>query len=281
MARHVRLRELLVGVEGLALLRTLYDGTDADADRRIEDVRRILADDTFAEGEAMSEAGPVAGYRAWAGSYDEPGNPLVALEEPAVWSLLDARPAGRALDAACGTGRHASHLVARGHDVVGVDLSPDMLAVARDSVPEATFRVGDLVDIPAERDEFDVVACGLAIAHVADLAAAVRELARVLRPGGHLVLSALHPFQALLGWHAPFADDDGARHFVREYTHTHADCFAAFRAAGLRVEQCTEPAFTPVEVQAKRRAFGYVPEAALAAYTGLPAVLVWHATKYP
>src|SRR5690349_12392901 len=107
MARTVRLRELLVGVEGLALLRHLYDGTDAAAAARLEEVRRLLEDDAFAAGEAMEEADARAGYRVWSDVYDEPGNPLIELEEPVVWELIERLPAGRALDAACGTGRHA------------------------------------------------------------------------------------------------------------------------------------------------------------------------------
>jgi hypothetical protein len=51
MPRHVRLRELLVGIEGLALLRHLYDGTDGDADRRLAEVSWLLADETFSAGE--------------------------------------------------------------------------------------------------------------------------------------------------------------------------------------------------------------------------------------
>src|SRR2546430_1465115 len=87
MARNVRLRELLVGIEGLALLRHLYDGTDDDAGRRLAEVRRLLDDETFAAGELISEAGPRAGYGLWSQRYDEPGNPIIALEEPEVWSL--------------------------------------------------------------------------------------------------------------------------------------------------------------------------------------------------
>lgn len=49
MTRHVRLRELLIGVEGLALLRRLYDGTDDEAERRIAAVRRILDDEAIVE----------------------------------------------------------------------------------------------------------------------------------------------------------------------------------------------------------------------------------------
>jgi ubiquinone/menaquinone biosynthesis C-methylase UbiE len=279
MARHVRLRELLVGVEGLALLRHLYDGTDADAARRLTEVRALLDDDAFSEAELTSEADARTGYGSWSASYDEPGNPIIALEEPAVWSLVDQLPRGRALDAACGTGRHAQHLAALGHEVVGVDLTPEMLARARETVTGAEFLEADLVDIPAHDGEFDIIVCGLALAHVAELDRAVGELARVLRPGGHLVISVLHPFQAMLGWHAPFEDAGGARRFVREHAHTHADYFTAFAKASLSVRRCVEPALTAAEVAAKRRAFRHVPDAALAAYLGLPAVLVWDARK--
>lgn len=127
MARNVRLRELLVGIEGLALLRHLYDGTDHDANQRLAEVRMLLDDDAFSTAELTSEAHARDGYRSWASRYDEPGNPIIALEEPAVWSLIDPLPLGRALDAACGTGRHARHLLELGHDVVGVDLTPEML----------------------------------------------------------------------------------------------------------------------------------------------------------
>ncbi len=209
MARHVRLRELLVGVEGLALLRDLYDGTDDAVDRRLAEVRRLLDDNAFTTAELTSEVDPRTGYRSWSESYDEPGNPIVALEEPVVRSLLDSLPRGKALDAACGTGRHARHLVDRGHEVLGIDLSPEMLRRAAAGVPEARFLEGDLRGIPAQDEHFDVVVCGLAIGHLADVDAGVGELARVLKPGGRLVVSVLHPFQAHLGWHAPFADSHG------------------------------------------------------------------------
>jgi SAM-dependent methyltransferase len=139
VARHVRLRELLVGVEGLALLRHLYDGSDDDADRRLAEVRGLLDDEAFLAGEPIGEAAPRAGYQAWSETYDEPGNPIIALEQPAVWSLMDSLRPGRALDAACGTGRHARHLVELGHEVLGIDLTVEMLERAAVNVPEASF----------------------------------------------------------------------------------------------------------------------------------------------
>jgi SAM-dependent methyltransferase len=279
MARHVRLSELLVGIEGLALLRHLYDGTDEAAEQRLAEVRGLLDDDAFSTPEFTNEADPRAGYREWSERYDEPGNPIIAIEEPVVWSLLDTFAPGRALDAACGTGRHARHLLELGHEVVGIDLTPEMLSRARANVAEASFMEADLRDIPAQNGYFDLVVCGLALAHLADLETGVAELARVLKPGGRLIVSVLHPFQAHLGWHAPFADAHGRRGFVREHTHTHSDYLAAFRSAHLHVQHCIEPTLTADQVGAKRRAFRHIPEATMAAYVGLPAVLVWSVDK--
>jgi SAM-dependent methyltransferase len=279
MARHVGLQELLVGVEGLALLRHLYDGTDDGASRRLEEVRRLLDDGSLASVEPVSEADPRLGYRAWSARYDDPGNPIIDLEEPAVRSLVDELPRGRALDAACGTGRHTRHLTDLGHDVIGVDVTPEMLARATAAAPSADFLDADLRALPVPDRTFDLVVCGLALAHVAKLGEAVSELARVLASGGRLVVSVLHPFQAFLGWQAPFEDGSGNRRFVREHTHTHADYLDAFDRAGLRLRRCLEPVLTPPQVAAKRRAFGHIPEAALAAYVGLPAVLVWDLEK--
>ncbi|MGH9211273.1 MAG: class I SAM-dependent methyltransferase [Acidimicrobiales bacterium] len=279
MSRHVRLRELLVGVEGLALLRHLYDGADADADQRLAEVRRLLDDPSFSAGEPTSEADARAGYRSWSEHYDEPGNPIIAIEEPVVWGLLDRHPQGEALDAACGTGRHARYLAKLGYRVVGVDLTTEMLDRARANVPTAAFAEADLRALPIEDGRFDVVVSGLAFAHLADLDVGIAEVARVLRRGGQAVISVLHPFQAHLGWHAPFEDAEGHRGFVREHSHTHADYLAAFQSCGLQVRSCVEPELSIEEARAKRRAFRHVPEATAAAYVGLPGVLVWDVLK--
>src|SRR5260370_42244114 len=66
------------------------------------------------------------------------------MEEPVVREIIDGLPPGRALDAACGTGRHAAYLAARSHVVTGVDISPGMLAVATAKLPGVDFRHRDL-----------------------------------------------------------------------------------------------------------------------------------------
>jgi ubiquinone/menaquinone biosynthesis C-methylase UbiE len=162
---------------------------------------------------------------------------------------------------------------------VGIDLTGEMLARAAVNVPEATFLEADLRDIPCGDETFDLVVCGLALSHLADLRTGVAELARVLTADGRLVVSVLHPFQAHLGWHAPFADPSGQRGFIREHAHTHADYLTAFRSANLQVSGCAEPTLRAVDVPAKRRAFRHIPDATVQAYAGLPAVLVWDVEK--
>ncbi len=280
--RHVRLREYLVAVEGLALFRHLFVGDDADVAARIDEVREIVADPdhpTYAQGIEVPELDPRAGYTAWSGTYDHPGNPLISVEEPAVRMLLDALPAGRALDAACGTGRHSEYLAGRGHDVVGVDASPEMLARTTARVPGARFVHGDLEQLPLGAGTVDLAVCALALGHLPELPSAIGELARVVRPGGRVVVTDLHPTMRASGAQAFFTDARGVSAFVREHPHLHGDYLRAFDAAGLEVRQCLEPTMGDREVAMQALGNAFVPDATRAAFLGLPNALVWELAR--
>lgn len=110
---------------------------------------------------------------------------------------LDARVglAGRDVcDAACGTGNTTLALAHAGARVVGLDLTPDLLAVASERAEaaglEITWRVGDLVDLPLEDDEFDVVTSTFGAFTADDPHRCASELARVCRPGGTIATTA-------------------------------------------------------------------------------------------
>lgn len=104
-------------------------------------------------------------------------------------------PGQRILDLGTGTGAVAvrtAPLVAPGGRVVGVDISPEMLALARERATEAghgeiRFGEGRAEAIPADDATFNVVFASLSLMFAIDRAAAAREIARVLRPGGRLV----------------------------------------------------------------------------------------------
>jgi demethylmenaquinone methyltransferase/2-methoxy-6-polyprenyl-1,4-benzoquinol methylase len=96
------------------------------------------------------------------------------------------RPGDRVLDACCGTGDLAIGAQAAGGVVTGLDFSPAMLERARRKSSAVTWVEGDVLALPFEDASFDAVTVGFGIRNVADLEAGLRELSRVLGPGGRL-----------------------------------------------------------------------------------------------
>lgn len=116
-------------------------------------------------------------------------------DRPAVLALAGEVAGLRVLDAGCGPGLYAEELLARGAVVTAVDESEPMLELARARLGErATVLRADLNGpLPFADGSFDLVVSALVIHHVADRAAAFRELHRVLVPGGAAVVSTQHP----------------------------------------------------------------------------------------
>ncbi len=143
-------------------------------------------------------------YDVMSRSYDPSGNPLIEVEEMVVLSLLRGLHFQDCLDAACGTGRYALMLAAKGKHVTAVDASEGMLSLAARKAEDRGLSVDtrreDVTALSAAPSSFDLVICALALTHVKDIEGACAELARVLRRGGHLIVSDIHPdIQALRG----------------------------------------------------------------------------------
>jgi len=92
----------------------------------------------------------------------------------------------RVLDACCGTSDLAIAARARGADVVGLDFSERMLERARRKEPQIDWVRGDVLALPFDEGSFDAVTVGFGVRNVEDLEAGLRELRRMLRPGGRL-----------------------------------------------------------------------------------------------
>ena len=161
------------------------------------------------------------------------------------------------LDAGCGSGPLMDDLRAKGALVAGFDLSAAMVGLARERLGEDTdLRVADLgAPLPYPDDEYDVVVVSLALHYVQDWASALAELRRILKPGGRLVVSIIHPTVYAISY--PEADYFTLTQYSEDYTfdgqtvwmtYWHRplqDVINAFTAAGFRITTVTEPPPAP------------------------------------
>jgi SAM-dependent methyltransferase len=106
----------------------------------------------------------------------------------AVLERTQVGPGTRYLDAGCGSGMVAEMAAARGAAVSGVDAAEAMLAIARSRAPTGDFRQGDLEELPFADELFDVVTCFNSLQYAGNPVAALREVGRVARRGGYVVV---------------------------------------------------------------------------------------------
>lgn len=179
------------------------------------------------------------GYTLWADCYDTDGNPLIALEGPAMAAHFGDVAGRRVLDLGCGTGRHTRALVEAGASVVAADLTPAMLGRARaklDGRGVGWLRLALPGPLPFADAGFALVVLGLVAEHVAEIDATFREVARVLEPGGRCLVSALHPDRTGEGQSARFIDPEtGVRRPIRTVHRSVGDYLASADSAGLRL----------------------------------------------
>jgi demethylmenaquinone methyltransferase/2-methoxy-6-polyprenyl-1,4-benzoquinol methylase len=102
--------------------------------------------------------------------------------------LARVGPGDRALDVATGTGDMAIELASRGADVVGSDFSEGMLSRARAKAPGIRWEQADALALPYEDDEFAAATVGFGARNFGDLERGLREMVRVVRPGGRVVI---------------------------------------------------------------------------------------------
>jgi ubiquinone/menaquinone biosynthesis C-methylase UbiE len=169
-------------------------------------------------------------------------------------------PGRRTLDVGCGEGRVSRDLQAAGHRTVGVDASPTMIDAAREADPAGEYVVADAASLPFADAYADLVVAFMSLQDVDDMAAAVREAARILEPGGGLVLAVVHPINSghqldrehpegrLVMTHDYFErriyrdqlERDGLRMTFESRHWTLGDYFDALLRAGFRIEALRE-----------------------------------------
>ncbi|TKC94630.1 class I SAM-dependent DNA methyltransferase [Polyangium fumosum] len=133
-----------------------------------------------------------AAFDAIGEKYDEVFADKRAQVEATRWLAERLAPGDRVLDVGCGSGVPTAKLLAEvGFSVHGIDVSKEMLRLARQNAPGATFEQADMMTFSSEPGAFGGIAAffSLLMLRKSDIPAALRKIARALRPGGYLVLS--------------------------------------------------------------------------------------------
>ena len=116
-------------------------------------------------------------------------------------------PSGkRTVDVGCGEGRLTRHLKQLGHAVVGIDASPSLVAAAREADSAMDIRLADAASIPLEDACADLAVAFMSLHDIDAMPTAVKEVARILAPGGRLCLAIVHPINSCGRFEAATAD---------------------------------------------------------------------------
>lgn len=216
----------------------------------------------------------VEGYSHWAATYDADTNPLIMLEETITLELIGPIQGQLVLDLGCGTGRYCLLLAERGASVVGLDPSRAMLERAREKASgvghielhNCTIEKAEFPD-----DHFDAVISALTLSHLPGLEPTLGEMVRVLKHGGWMIISDIHPYWAVSGHdYTEFFDQNGQEYRIPQYAHLVEDYWRLLSKLGMRVEEIREPRIDSWLVEK-------MPS--LEGYQGIPLAMVLKARK--
>ena len=171
-------------------------------------------------------------------------------EVPAVMRLAGDVRGLRVLDAGCGPGRHSKRLLAKGAEVTGIDVSPEMIDIARKHCGgRGRFLTANFERARFGRGSFDLIVASLSLMYSKEIGPVIKNFARWLKPGGRLIFSIYHPVRFL----QKIPDFDFSRRrkvwihlqgcdvTVFNYYHPTADYFDALNENGFGVRRIIEP----------------------------------------
>lgn len=187
---------------------------------------------------------PKEAYQQWASTYDTTDNPLIALEERILLPDLANIRIHDALDVGCGTGRWLRKLdILGGTSIRGIDSSSAMLEVAHRTCSQSVkLHLADASMLPLPGESVDFVIASFLLSYVQSHDLLIKEIYRVLRPGGTVVLSDLHPEARSRGWRTTFKMQEST-YEIETCTYTLTDLRCALINAGFSMRFSREPYF--------------------------------------
>ncbi len=156
-------------------------------------------------------------YKKWSSIYDTNHNKTRDLDFKISQEILDNISFNNVLEVGCGTGKNTEWLSKKSSNLIAVDLSPDMLKIARKKInaKNVQFVEADITKVwTFHREKFDIICFNLVLEHIKNIDFIFKNAASVLVNAGYLYLSELHPFKQYLGSQAKFEDT-----LVPSFTH--------------------------------------------------------------
>jgi ubiquinone/menaquinone biosynthesis C-methylase UbiE len=192
-----------------------------------------------------------AAYDRWSSTYDTQPNPTRDIDAAVLHHILPDLTGLTVVEAGCGTGKNTGRLAAASRQLIALDFSQGMIALARQKhhAPHIHFTRCDLNHPwPLAAGTADLVIFNLVLEHIQHLSPIFTHAARVLRPHGRLLLSEFHPIRLTEGKGAQITASDGRiLQFVGSYRHQLQAYQTAAATAGLTLVESQE--WTPPNEQ--------------------------------
>jgi cytosine/adenosine deaminase-related metal-dependent hydrolase/ubiquinone/menaquinone biosynthesis C-methylase UbiE len=188
---------------------------------------------------------PAEGYRLWASSYDDQGNPMLSLEQRILGHLLPSVAGLDVVDLGCGTGRWLSRLKdKKARSLFGVDFSPEMLRVAHLKLGSAAdIDCSDCQNASLTNSSADLILCNFVLSYIEDAAKLLKVARQTLRAGGSLFITDIHPQTSeVLNWRRGVTVQQEF-HEIRTQHRSMRDVLDLCEKAGLQVALFLEQPF--------------------------------------
>ncbi|WP_126974036.1 class I SAM-dependent DNA methyltransferase [Gynurincola endophyticus] len=181
-------------------------------------------------------------YNEWSAQYDTNLNKTRDLEAVSLRETLGDTAFRNCLEIGCGTGKNTEWLITKGDEILAVDLSEEMLAIARRKVisDQVAFRKFDITTPWSfKADSFDLAVCSLVLEHIENLNDIFEKLSKVLQNNAILYIGELHPFKQYSGSKARYRQGE-EEVIVNCYIHNISDFTGAAQAFGFQVIEIKE-----------------------------------------
>jgi ubiquinone/menaquinone biosynthesis C-methylase UbiE len=182
-------------------------------------------------------------YDSWSKQYDTNTNLTRDLEAQALRTVLSEIKFDNCLEIGCGTGKNTEWLITKAKKIIAVDLSNEMLAIARKKIKsdQVEFIQADIIqDWNFVSSGYDLITFSLVLEHIEDLEAIFNKITSVINDRGHVYIGELHPFKQYTGSKARFETDEGILQVVPCFDHHISDFISAAKKFGFEISELKE-----------------------------------------